>query len=333
MFGQRLTSVGNHERIAMRLGMVGLGKMGANMTKRLMEGDHEVVAYDVNPEAVKEISGAGALGSSSLEDLVTQLETPRAVWIMVPAGKITDDTIAALAELLSAGDTVIDGGNSRYSDSMKRAEFLAGKDIDFVDSGTSGGIWGLKEGYCLMLGASDEVFGRLEPIFKTLAPENGYAHVGPPGAGHFVKMVHNGVEYALMQAYGEGFELMQKSEFEIDVSQVAEVWRHGSVVRSWLLDLAASALAKDPTLSGLSDYVDDSGEGRWTIETALANAVPTPTIALSLFARFASRQEESFAGKVLSALRHEFGGHAVHPAAHPEKVEPIKDATKPDKPS
>jgi 6-phosphogluconate dehydrogenase len=291
------------------------------------------VAHDVNADAVAEIAGEGATGAASLDELIGTLDAPRAVWIMVPSGKITDDTIAALAERLSEGDTIIDGGNSRYTESMKRAETLAEKGIDFVDSGTSGGIWGLKEGYCLMLGAKDEVFERLEPIFKTLAPENGYAHVGPPGAGHYVKMVHNGVEYALMQAYGEGFELMQKSEFEIDVSQVAEVWRHGSVVRSWLLDLAASALAKDPTLSELSDYVDDSGEGRWTLETAIHNAVPIPTIAMSLFARFASRQEESFSGKVLSALRHEFGGHAVHPAAQPEHVEPIKDATKPDQPS
>jgi 6-phosphogluconate dehydrogenase len=317
----------------MRLGMVGLGRMGANMTRRLIGGGHEVVAFDVSPDAVEEIKGDGADGASSLEDLVGQLEAPRAVWIMVPSGKITDDTIASLADLLSEGDTIIDGGNSRYTESVARSEMLAERGIDFVDSGTSGGIWGLKEGYCLMLGATDEAFERLEPIFETLAPENGYAHVGPPGAGHFVKMVHNGVEYALMQAYGEGFELMKASEFPIDVSQVAEVWRHGSVVRSWLLDLAASALAKDPDLSELSDYVDDSGEGRWTLETAIQNAVPTPTIALALFARFASRQEESFSGKVLSALRHEFGGHAVHPAAAPDKAEPIKDATKPEQPA
>lgn len=307
--------------------------MGANMTRRLIGGGHEVVAFDVSPDAVEEIKGDGADGASSLEDLVGQLEAPRAVWIMVPSGKITDDTIASLADLLSEGDTIIDGGNSRYTESVARSEMLAERGIDFVDSGTSGGIWGLKEGYCLMLGATDEAFERLEPIFETLAPENGYAHVGPPGAGHFVKMVHNGVEYALMQAYGEGFELMKASEFPIDVSQVAEVWRHGSVVRSWLLDLAASALAKDPDLSELSDYVDDSGEGRWTLETAIQNAVPTPTIALALFARFASRQEESFSGKVLSALRHEFGGHAVHPAAAPDKAEPIKDATKPEQPA
>jgi 6-phosphogluconate dehydrogenase len=317
----------------MRLGMVGLGRMGANMTRRLIGGGHEVVAFDVSPDAVEEIKGDGADGASSLQDLVGQLEAPRAVWIMVPSGKITDDTIASLADLLSEGDTIIDGGNSRYTESVARSEMLAERGIDFVDSGTSGGIWGLKEGYCLMLGATDEAFERLEPIFETLAPENGYAHVGPPGAGHFVKMVHNGVEYALMQAYGEGFELMQASEFPIDVSQVAEVWRHGSVVRSWLLDLAASALAKDPDLSELSDCVDDSGEGRWTLETAIQNAVPTPTIALALFARFASRQEESFSGKVLSALRHEFGGHAVHPAAAPDKAEPIKDATKPEQPA
>jgi 6-phosphogluconate dehydrogenase len=309
--------------------MVGLGRMGANMSRRLMEGGHEVVAFDVDPEAVEELASEGAAGASSLDDLAAQLEAPRTVWIMVPAGSITEDTITQLAETLDEGDTIIDGGNSRYSDSIRRAGSLAERGIGFIDSGTSGGIWGLKEGFCLMLGAEEEAFRRHEPIFETLAPENGYAHVGPPGAGHFVKMVHNGVEYALMQAYAEGFELMQKSEFELDVSQVAEVWRHGSVVRSWLLDLAASALAKDPDLSELSDYVDDSGEGRWTIEVALANAVPTPAIAAALFARFASRQEESFAGKVLAALRREFGGHAVHPAVTKDEAEPIKDATKP----
>jgi 6-phosphogluconate dehydrogenase len=314
----------------MRLGMVGLGKMGANMTRRLVEGGHEVVVFDVNEEAVKAIAEEGAEASDSLGSLVRALDAPRTVWIMVPSGDITQTTIESLAEHLESGDTIIDGGNSRYSDSVARAEMLAEDGIDLVDSGTSGGIWGLKEGYCLMIGATEEAFARLEPIFKTLAPENGYAHVGKPGSGHFVKMVHNGVEYALMQAYGEGFELLEKSEFDIDTSQVAEVWRHGSVVRSWLLDLAASALTKDPHLEELSDKVDDSGEGRWTIETAIRNAIPTPTIALALFARFASRQDESYSNKVISALRHEFGGHAVHPAAQPDPVEPIKDATKPD---
>ncbi len=316
----------------MRLGMVGLGKMGANMTRRLLKGGHEVVAFDVNEQAVTDISAEGAIAAASLDQLVGELEAPRAVWIMVPAGPITESTVADLASRLEPGDTIIDGGNSRYSDSVVRGEVLAAKGISFVDCGTSGGIWGLTEGYCLMIGGDDGAFDRLEPIFKTLAPENGYAHVGPTGSGHFVKMVHNGVEYALMQAYGEGFELLEKSEFGIDTSQVAEVWRHGSVVRSWLLDLAASALAKDPHLDELSDKVDDSGEGRWTIETAIANAIPTPTIALSLFARFASRQDESFSNKVLSALRREFGGHAVHPAAMPEPAAPIKDATKPQPP-
>ena len=313
----------------MRLGMVGLGRMGANMSRRLMKGGHEIVAFDVNAEAVEELAGDGATAAKTIEDLCKQLEAPRTVWIMVPSGEITEDTIAALADSLEEGDTIIDGGNSRYSDTKRRAEELAERGIGFIDSGTSGGVWGLEEGYCLMLGAEEEAFQRHEPLFETLAPENGYAHVGPPGAGHFVKMVHNGVEYALMQAYAEGFELMQSSEFELDVSQVAEVWRHGSVVRSWLLDLAASALSKDPDLSELSDYVEDSGEGRWTIETAIANAVPTPTIAVALFARFASRQDESFAGKVLAALRREFGGHAVHPAVTQEEAEPIKDASKP----
>ena len=317
----------------MRLGMVGLGKMGANMSRRLIQGGHEVVVFDVNPEAVSELEKEGAGAASSLEDLLTKLEPPRAVWIMVPAGEITDQTIEQLAGAMDSGDTIVDGGNSRYSDTVARAEALKEQGVELVDSGTSGGVWGLKEGYCLMVGAEEKTFDRLEPIFETLAPENGYAHVGPTGAGHFVKMVHNGVEYALMQGYAEGFELLKKSEFDIDVSQVAEVWRHGSVVRSWLLDLAASALDKDPDLSELSDRVDDSGEGRWTIETALANAVPTPTIALALFARFASRQDESFAGKMLSALRREFGGHAVHPAATPDAAESIKDASKPQETS
>ncbi|MEA2434819.1 MAG: 6-phosphogluconate dehydrogenase [Actinomycetota bacterium] len=293
--------------------MVGLGRMGANMTTRLLRGEHAVVAFDLNPEAVAKVADEGATGASSLRDLVDKMATPRAIWLMLPAGEITQSTIDELEGLLKPGDTIVDGGNSRYTDSVTRATQLFKRGISFIDAGVSGGIWGLEEGFCLMVGADPEEFARLEPIFKTLAPEDGYARVGPPGAGHFTKMVHNGIEYGLMQAYGEGFELLRSSDFDLDLGQIAEVWRRGSVVRSWLLDLAARALAADPELSELSDEVDDSGEGRWTIETAIDNAVPVPTIALSLFARFASRQDESFSNKLIAALRKEFGGHAVHP--------------------
>jgi 6-phosphogluconate dehydrogenase len=297
--------------------MIGLGRMGSNMTTRLLRGGHEVVAFDVNAEAVEKVAGQGAAGAESLKGLVSKLSTPRAVWLMLPAGEVTQQTIDELELLLSPGDTIVDGGNSRYTDSIARATQLFKRGISFIDAGVSGGIWGLEEGFCLMVGADAEEFAGLEPIFKTLAPEDGYARVGSPGAGHYTKMVHNGIEYALMQAYGEGFELLRASEFELDVSQIAEIWRHGSVVRSWLLDLAARALAADPDLSELTDAVDDSGEGRWTVESAIDNAVPLPTIALSLFARFASRQDESFSGKLISALRKEFGGHAVHTRKDP----------------
>ncbi|HYP24700.1 MAG TPA: decarboxylating 6-phosphogluconate dehydrogenase, partial [Actinomycetota bacterium] len=246
--------------------------------------------------------------------LVEKLTPPKAVWAMLPAGEVTGSTIARLADLLDAGDVVVDGGNSRHVDSVARASLLAEAGIEFVDCGTSGGIWGLTEGYCLMVGASEETFARLEPIFATLAPEDGYARVGPPGAGHFTKMVHNGIEYALMQAYGEGFQLMHEGGFDVDVARVAELWRHGSVVRSWLLDLAARALSGDPELASLDDYVEDSGEGRWTLEYAIEHAIPAPVIALSLFERFSSRQESSFSNKLVAALRKEFGGHGVRPA-------------------
>ena len=295
----------------MKIGMVGLGRMGANMTLRLLRGGHEVAAYDVDVEAAEKLAPHGARPVTSLEALAADLAPPRVVWIMVPAGEITDKTVRSLAGLLQSGDIVIDGGNSRYTDTQARAERLADEGIELVDAGTSGGIWGLSEGYSLMVGASSAAFARLEPILATLAPPDGYAHVGGPGAGHFTKMVHNGVEYALMQAYGEGFELLKSSEFELDLGQIAEVWRHGSVVRSWLLDLAASALSKDPDLSEVEAYVEDSGEGRWAVEIAVRNAVPAPVITASLFARFSSREKEPFSAKLLAALKNEFGGHAV----------------------
>ena len=291
--------------------MIGLGRMGGNMALRLLRGGHEVVAYNRTPDPIKKLEAEGAIGSHSLEELVSNLSPPRAAWSMVPAGGPTEDVINQLAGLLDEGDVVIDGGNSRYTDSMARAERLKAEGISFVDSGTSGGIWGLTEGYCLMVGAEPDAFSIIEPALATLAPENGYARVGPPGSGHYTKMVHNGIEYALMQSYAEGFEILKSSQFDLDVAQIAEVWRRGSVVRSWLLDLAASALAKDPDLSDLAPYVEDSGEGRWTLESAIDQSVPAPAIAVSLFARFASRQDDSFAMKLLAALRHEFGGHAV----------------------
>jgi 6-phosphogluconate dehydrogenase len=297
----------------MRIGMIGLGRMGGNMTLRLLRDGHEVVGFAREKDSVDAVVKGGATGATSIADVVSKLESPRCVWTMVPAGAPTDSVVDELAELLSNGDIIIDGGNSHYTASVARAEALAADGISFIDCGTSGGIWGLQEGYCLMIGAEPNAFGVMEPIFRSLAPPDGYAHVGPPGSGHFVKMVHNGVEYALMQAYGEGFEILNSSKFGIDLPQVAEVWRHGSVVRSWLLDLAAHALEQDPGLESLSSWVEDSGEGRWTLQTAIDNAVPAPTIALSLFARFASRQDNSFSNRLLAALRREFGGHAVRP--------------------
>ncbi len=302
----------------MRIGMVGLGRMGANMTTRLLRGGHEVVAFDFNADAVAAAVDGGALGADSLAALVEQLPAPRTVWVMVPAGDITDRTVEELGGLLDAGDTIVDGGNSRWTDTLARAEWLAaGGDVRLVDAGTSGGVWGLREGYCLMVGGDDAAVERLAPILTTLAPPDGWAHVGPAGAGHFTKMVHNGVEYALMQAYAEGFELLSAAEFDFDLHQIAEVWRHGSVVRSWLLDLAASALDKDPGLEQVAGYVEDSGEGRWTVEAAIDAAVPTPTIALALFTRFASRADDAFGNRLLAALRNEFGGHAVRPRSEP----------------
>ena len=295
----------------MRIGMVGLGRMGANMTTRLLRGGHEVVVYDVDAEAVRKAADGGAVGVASLNDLVARLDAPRGVWVMVPSGPVTEQTVEQLGDLLAAGDCVIDGGNSRWTDSMRRAQQLAKGGVSLVDTGTSGGVWGLTEGYCLMVGGDEQVVDRLAAIFDTLAPPDGWAHVGPVGSGHYTKMVHNGVEYALMQGYAEGFELLRASEFDLDLHQIAEVWRHGSVVRSWLLDLAASALEKDPGLDSISGYVEDSGEGRWTVEAAIDAAVAAPTIALALFARFSSRQDDAFANRMLAALRNEFGGHAV----------------------
>ena len=295
----------------MRLGMVGLGRMGANMATRLIQGGHEVVVFDLDPAAVERAAAAGATGAAGLADLVAALPAPRVVWVMVPAGAATDTTIEQLRDLLSAGDVVVDGGNARWTDTQRRAAALSDRGIALVDAGTSGGIWGLAEGYCLMVGGPPEAIASVQDALETLAPPDGWAHVGPTGAGHFTKMVHNGIEYALMQAYAEGFELLDRGPYDLDLPQIAEVWRHGSVVRSWLLDLGAAALRDDPGLSGISGYVEDSGEGRWTVEAAIDAAVPTPTIAMALFARFSSRNPDAFSNRMLAALRNQFGGHAV----------------------
>ena len=295
----------------MELGMIGLGRMGANMTERLVLGGHRVVSYDRSPEAIQHVVDKGALGAHSLADFIKQLSPPRAIWLMVPSGDPVDQTIDQLRPNLPEGDVIIDGGNSNYKDSIRRAEKLKQQGFHFVDAGTSGGIWGLQVGYCMMVGGDKEIVERLAPIFKTLAPKDGYLHAGPSGAGHFVKMIHNGVEYGMMQAYGEGFELLNASQFDLDLGKIAHLWNQGSVVRSWLLELCESAFAKDPRLSSIKGYVEDSGEGRWTVEEAIDRSVPAPVLTLSLFARFASRQDDSFAAKVIAALRNEFGGHAV----------------------
>ncbi len=294
--------------------MVGLGRMGGNMAQRLLKGGHRVVTYDQSPDAVSASQAQGAVGSSSLEHLLEQLSRPKSVWVMLPAGPATENTIDDLIPLLSPGGTILDGGNSNYKDTMRRGEKLAAFDIDFMDVGTSGGIWGLTEGYALMIGGRKDTYERLKPIFQTLSPgqDQGLSHVGPTGAGHFVKMVHNGIEYGLMQAYAEGFEIMAaKEEFNLDLGQIAGGWRHGSLVRSRLLELAASALEDDPKLENLQAYVEDSGEGRWMAQEAIDLAVPTPVITLSLQARFRSRQEEPLGARLLVALRNRFGGHAV----------------------
>ena len=334
----------------MKLGMVGLGRMGGNMTRRLLRGGHEVVVYDRSGEAVSEMVTAGAAGSSSLRDLVGGLEAPRAVWVMVPAGDATERAIDELAGLLSPGDTVIDGGNTYFKDDVARAEKLAARNLHYIDVGTSGGVWGLERGYCMTIGGPAEIVERLDPLFETLAPgpweggeahgrdapgpdahdssdsseaprskaPRGYVHVGPAGAGHFVKMIHNGIEYGMMQAFAEGLEILRESgsdrvapshRYDLDLHDIAEVWRHGSVVSSWLLDLLEISLREDRDLSGYSGYVQDSGEGRWTVQTAIEEDVPVHVLTASLFTRFQSRQEESYAARVLSALRHQFGGH------------------------
>jgi 6-phosphogluconate dehydrogenase len=300
----------------MDIAMIGLGKMGANMTTRLLGKGHRVVACDVKEEAVRSAEAAGAIGARTLDEVVEKLAAPRAVWVMVPAGKPTDDTIAALAlaARLSPGDIVIDGGNSNYKDTMRRATALKEKGLYFVDVGTSGGVWGLSEGYSMMVGGEEAAVERLRPIFEALAPasDKGWGRVGPSGAGHFVKMVHNGIEYGLMQAYAEGFELMQrKTEFDLDLGRIAEIWRHGSVVRSWLLDLTADALAKNPGMDGVAAYVPDSGEGRWTVIEAIETGVSLPIITMSLLRRFRSREEAPFGDKLLAEMRNQFGGHDV----------------------
>jgi 6-phosphogluconate dehydrogenase len=298
----------------MELGMIGLGRMGGNMAQRLMRGGHTVVGFDPDAGARKGLEGEGGGSADSLQALVAALPAPRILWMMVPAGKITDGTVDTLAGLLAPGDVVIDGGNSNYKDTLRRAAALAGKQIGYVDCGTSGGVWGLAEGYALMVGGDKAVVVRLRPIFETLAPakDKGWGHVGPVGSGHFTKMVHNGIEYGLMQAYAEGFSILQhKQDFALDLHQVAEIWRTGSVVRSWLLDLTADALGKNPTMAGIAPWVADSGEGRWTLQEAIDLDVPAPVIALSLMARLRSRDDDSFADKLLAAMRNEFGGHAI----------------------
>jgi 6-phosphogluconate dehydrogenase len=284
-----------------QLGMVGLGRMGSGMTDRLRQAGHDVKTFDPGVEST----------AGSLEELAGQLDAPRHVWLMIPAGEITENAFRELLGILEQGDAIVDGGNSNFRDSQRRAAEAAERGLYFVDCGVSGGIWGLREGFALMAGGEAEPIGRLQPILEALAPEGGYAHVGPSGAGHFVKMIHNGVEYGLMQAYAEGFDLMQASEFDLDLASIAELWRHGSVVRSWLLDLLARALQEDPNLEGIKGYVEDSGEGRWTVEQAIETAVPLHVITAALFERFESRREESFAAKVNAALRNQFGGHAV----------------------
>ncbi|MFO0947639.1 MAG: decarboxylating 6-phosphogluconate dehydrogenase [Planctomycetota bacterium] len=325
----------------MQLGMIGLGRMGANMVRRLMRAGHECVVFDMNPDSVKQLAGEGATAAFSLDDFVAKLTKPRAAWVMVPAGAPTENTVIALGERMESGDTIIDGGNSYFKDDVRRAKMLKGKGINYLDAGTSGGVWGLERGYCLMIGGPTPAVERLDPIFKTLAPgigdiprtpgrenkggtaELGYLHCGPEGSGHFVKMVHNGIEYGLMQAYAEGFDIFRNANspalpadirYDLKVEEIAELWRRGSVVGSWLLDLAAMALLQNPSLSDYTGYVQDSGEGRWTVQAAIEEAVPADVLTSALYTRFRSRQEHTFAEKVLSAMRFKFGGHIERPA-------------------
>jgi len=292
--------------------MIGLGRMGANMTERLLRGGHQVVVFDRSSDAVQRSAAMGAVGAGSLEDLVSKLSGPRrAVWVMVPAGGPTDQTIERLSQLLGENDVVIDGGNSKYTDSLRHGLLLRERSIGFCDAGTSGGVWGLKEGYCLMVGGDDRDVALVEPVFRTLAPPDGYLHTGAVGSGHFSKMVHNGIEYGLLQAYAEGFAILEKAPFTYDLGALAKLWNHGSVVRSWLLELAELAFREDPALAKIRGYVDDSGEGRWTLEAAVAENVAAPVIATSLFARFSSRDPDAFSAKVIAALRNQFGGHPV----------------------
>ena len=297
----------------MEVAFVGLGRMGANMVRRLSQGGHSVVAYNRTAEKTKELvgEGHGVVGAYSLKEVVEKLKTPRIVWLMVPAGQVVDDHIAELEPLLSPGDIIIDGGNSYYKDSVRRGQEVTAKGFHFMDVGTSGGIWGLKVGYCQMIGGEKEIFAHCEPIFKTLAPPDGYGYMGDHGAGHLVKMVHNGIEYGMLQAYGEGFEILNASKYELDLEQISHLWNQGSVVRSWLLELAELAFKDDAKLASIKGWVADSGEGRWTVLEAMEHDVPAPIITLSLLERFRSRQDESFSAKVIAALRNQFGGHAV----------------------
>ena len=298
----------------MQIGMSGLGKMGANMTQRLVNHGFNVVVSDLNPDAIQTAANAGATPATSLENLVDSLSSPRGGWVMVPAGEATEQTIELLSQKLSAGDVLIDGGNSNYNETIRRAEMLQAQGILMIDAGTSGGVWGLQEGYSLMVGGSDQAIALARPIFEALAPasDRGWGHVGGNGAGHFVKMIHNGIEYGMMQAFAEGFEILKsKREMDLDVHQIAEIWQHGSVVRSWLLDLIVNALADDADLADIKGWVNDSGEGRWTVFEAINQDVPAPVITASLMARFVSRQDESYAAKLLAAMRNQFGGHAV----------------------
>jgi 6-phosphogluconate dehydrogenase len=295
----------------MQLGFVGLGKMGLNMVTRLVRGGHQIVAYDRSADAVRRAEAAGARGVASLEALVSALSPPRGVWVMVPAGPPTESTVATLGAILSADDVIIDGGNTNFHDDVRRAQTLGSRRVRYIDAGTSGGIWGLQEGYCLMVGGDEDVCRRLEPIFLTLAPADGYLRVGDHGAGHYVKMVHNAIEYGLMQAYAEGFDLMHASEYKIDLPAVASLWMHGSVVRSWLLELTTRALKEDPELADLEAYVEDSGEGRWTLHEGIDRAIPLPVLAAAVFTRYRSREDNPFGERLLAALRNQFGGHAV----------------------